>query len=210
MSPLHTAQSQLFDVASALPDGLEYRPDFVDKAEEQALLAIAGSLPVRQARFKEYTARRRVYVYGSRFDHDQHTLTPAAIDHLPAPLVALRAKLAAWAGVSPEDFVHVLISEYQPGTPLGWHRDAPAYELVVGVSLGGAARFRLRPWPPDAASRSRAIAIDLAPRCAYLMRGVARWGWQHSVSPVPALRYSVTMRTARRNGSNVSTNSLTR
>jgi hypothetical protein len=29
------------------------------------------------------------------------------------------------------------------------------------------------------------------------MAQTARWGWQHSVPPVPALRYSVTMRTVR-------------
>jgi hypothetical protein len=29
------------------------------------------------------------------------------------------------------------------------------------------------------------------------MQGPARWGWQHSVAPTPALRYSVTFRTRR-------------
>ena len=37
MSAIQTAQAQLFDVASVLPEGFEYRPDFVDKAQEQAL-----------------------------------------------------------------------------------------------------------------------------------------------------------------------------
>src|SRR5205085_4693774 len=113
-------------------------------------------------------------------------------------LHALRERLAAWAGVDADDFVHVLISEYRPGTPLGWHRDAPAYELIVGVSLAGPARLRLRPWQAGGTSDRAALALDLAPRSAYSMRDEARWGWQHSVPPVPALRYSVTMRTPRR------------
>ena len=30
----------------------------------------------------------------------------------------------------------------------------------------------------------------------YLLRGAARWNWQHSVAPTKALRYSITLRTA--------------
>ena len=36
------------------------------------------------------------------------------------------------------------------------------------------------------------------PRSAYLLTGTARWGWQHSIAPTPALRYSITFRTRRR------------
>ena len=48
-------------------------------------------------------------------------------------------------------------------------------------------------------SRKRAdvLSLELAPRSAYLLRAEARWGWQHSVAPTPALRYSITFRTRR-------------
>jgi alkylated DNA repair dioxygenase AlkB len=42
------------------------------------------------------------------------------------------------------------------------------------------------------------LAVDLAPRSIYSMAGEARWGWQHAISPTPALRYSITFRTRRR------------
>jgi hypothetical protein len=58
------------------------------------------------------------------------------------------------------------------------------------------ARLRFRPWPPAAGGRA-ARAINLEPRSAYAMRGVARWGWQHAVSPSPELRYSISFRTRR-------------
>ena len=195
---IHSAQSALFDRADLLPPGLVVEPAMIDADEERALLAIAAALPLREARYMSFTARRRVYAYGSQFDFDAYRLDPAAIGELPAPLHALRERLAAWAGVRPDDFVHVMVAEYRPGTPLGWHRDAPDYELIVGLSLGSAARLRFRPWPPRDPKKDDIVAIDLAPRSAYLMRDTARWGWQHSVPPVPALRYSVTMRTARR------------
>ena len=88
------------------------------------------------------------------------------------------------------------MAEYQPGAPLGWHRDVAEFEHIVGVSLQGHARLRLRPWPPRPRERT-AHAIDLAPRSAYVMRGAARWGWQHAVSAPKELRYSITFRTRR-------------
>ena len=194
---IHSAQGALFEAADALPDGLAFAAEFIGVDEERALIDLAASLPLHEARYKQYTARRRVYAYGSRFDYDQYKLDPVAIGELPPPLHVLRQRLAAWAGVAPEQFVHVMVAEYRQGTPLGWHRDAPDYELIVGVSLGGPARLRFRPWPPRNPQRDQIVALDLAPRSAYAMRGTARWGWQHSVPPVAGLRYSVTMRTAR-------------
>lgn len=194
---IHSAQGALFGAADALPAGLALAPEFIGAIEERALIDLAVGLPLQEARYKQYTARRRVYAYGSRSDDDEYKLDPVAIAELPLPLHALRERLAAWAGVGPEEFVHVMIAEYQRGTPLGWHRDAPDYEVVCGVSLGSTARLRFRPWPPHHPKKEDIVAIDLAPRSAYSMRGVARWGWQHSVPPVPGLRYSVTMRTAR-------------
>jgi alkylated DNA repair dioxygenase AlkB len=194
---IHTAQGSLFDPTEGLPHGLAYEAAFIDRDEERALIDIIAALPLREARYKEYTARRRVYAFGSRFDFDAYQLKPQPIGVLPAPLQALRERLAAWAGVAPDDFVHVMVAEYTPGTPLGWHRDAPDYELIAGVSLGSAARLRFRPWPPRDPKKDDILTLDLAPRSAYRMAQTARWGWQHSVPAVTALRYSVTMRTVR-------------
>ena len=180
---LQTAQPSLFGLDDVLPEGLRFEPGFVDADEHDELLALAATLPFIAARYQHYTARRRVCL-----------IEP---DRLPPPLQRLRDRLARWVGIAPDDFVHALVSEYLPGTPLGWHRDAPMYELVCGVSLGGPARLRLRPHPAHADPRLGSITLDLAPRSAYSMQGPARWEWQHSVSPVPALRYSVTMRTGR-------------
>lgn len=194
---IHTAQGCLFDPTADLPEGLAYQGAFIDRNEESALIDAIAALPLHAARYKEYTARRRVYAFGSKFDFDAYRLAPQSIGVLPAPLQGLRERLAAWAGVMPEDFVHVMVAEYTPGTPLGWHRDAPDYELIAGVSLGSAARLRFRPWPPRAPKKDDILTLELAPRSAYRLARTARWGWQHSVPPVPALRWSVTMRTVR-------------
>jgi alkylated DNA repair dioxygenase AlkB len=89
---------------------------------------------------------------------------------------------------------HALVAEYQPGTPLGWHRDVPEFEVVGGLSLHGHARMRLRPYPHRLGDRT-ALKLELEPRSAYAMRGAARWKWQHAISPTKELRYSITFRT---------------
>jgi alkylated DNA repair dioxygenase AlkB len=42
--------------------------------------------------------------------------------------------------------------------------------------------------------------IELAPRSAYLIRGIARRDFEHSIPPVTRRRYSVTFRTLKGGG----------
>ena len=179
--------------AQPLPPGWDYRVDFIGADEEQALLAFIATLPLEEARYKGYTARRRVAHFGSAYDFDDDRLLPGP--PIPAELESLRAKAAAWVGEAPEAFANALVAEYRPGVPLGWHRDVPDYETVVGVSLAGTARMRFRRYPPVAPKKQDVVSLELAPRSAYLLRAEARWGWQHSVAPTPSLRYSITFRT---------------
>jgi alkylated DNA repair dioxygenase AlkB len=113
---------------------------------------------------------------------------------LPAFLLPLRRRVAAWRGVPAADYVHALVTEYPPGAPIGWHSDAPHFEEVVGISLAGSARMRFRPYA-DPANRKAAIALDLAPRSAYVMQGDIRRHWQHHIPPLAHRRYSITFRT---------------
>jgi alkylated DNA repair dioxygenase AlkB len=193
-------QAALFDdlppAPGALPPGLRYEPAWLSAAEEAGLIAIVRQLPLQQARYKAYTARRRVHSFGGEFDYDSHELRPAA--PLVDALLPLRKRVACWAGLPAAALVHTLVAEYAPGTPLGWHRDVPDFEDVFGVSLGSAALLRLRPWPPRQPTRADILRLPVEPRSIYALRGEARWGWQHSVAPVDALRWSVTFRTARR------------
>ena len=123
---------------------------------------------------------------------------------IPDFLFPLRDRLAEWAGVEPHDFAMALINEYRPGTPIGWHRDAPQYDIVAGVSLLSPCVMRLRPYvPPSTAAaqktrRKTTHEIELLPRSAYVIRGEARSAFEHSIPEVGALRYSITLRTLRR------------
>jgi len=187
-------QSELFGAAApALPEGFVYRLEILTIEEERALLAEIARLPLEPAKYKEYTARRRVAYFGHDYDFSANRLGDAP--PIPGFLEALRARLARWMGIAPDEFVTALVAEYSPGTPLGWHRDAPDYERVAGVSLGGWARMRLRRYSP---AKDKPLVLELAPRSAYQMQGVARWQWQHSIPATKELRYSITWRTLRR------------
>jgi alkylated DNA repair dioxygenase AlkB len=188
------AQTELF-AQSHVPDipGLRYEPTFLTAAEELALLGVIRSFALKEAQYRQWQAIRRTVSFGGKYDFSANELLPA--EPIPPSLYELRARAAAWCGLDALKFNHALIAEYRPGTQLGWHRDVPNFEAVVGISLAGAARMRFRPYPPRGAARRGAFAFDLAPRSIYTLQGPARWQWQHAVSPTKALRYSITFRT---------------
>lgn len=192
---MNAMQGSLFDagpVEASLP-GLVYQSGFLTAAEERDLLAIVASLPLKAARYKDYLARRRVVSFGGSYDFDTNRLLPAAA--LDARLKPLRARVAAWLGIAPGALVHALVAEYAPGTPLGWHRDVPDFERIVGVSLGGSATLRFRPFPYEPGLQRKVVRLRVASRSIYKMEGEARWGWQHSVDPTTEQRWSITFRT---------------
>jgi alkylated DNA repair dioxygenase AlkB len=192
------SQQALFPTPAgpAFANGYAYEADFLSQAEEAALIREIGALPLAEAEYKQYTAKRRIVSYGGRYDFSANRLDAA--DPIAPFLHPVRERAAQWAGVPVERFTHALVSEYQKGTQLGWHRDVANFELVVGISLASAARMRFRRYPPQ--PRARSIAIELAPRSIYRLQDEARWDWQHSVPPTPALRYSITFRTLRNPG----------
>lgn len=176
-----------------MPAGLLYEPDFISQDEEAALIAEIGKLPLEEARYKSYTARRRTASFGSSYDFDTNQL--GAAPAIPAFLFPLREEIASKIAMPAARLEHALVTEYRPGTPLGWHRDVPEFELIAGVSLAGRCRMRFRPYPPK--PRAKVFSLELEPRSLYVLRDEIRWGWQHSVAPTRELRYSITLRTRR-------------
>jgi alkylated DNA repair dioxygenase AlkB len=191
-------QRHLFDTQAGLPAGFLYAPDFISGAEENALLAEILRQPLREAQYRQYTAKRRIVSYGYSYDFSSRELLPAA--PIPSFLYDVRRRIASLAGVPSEEFADCLIAEYQEGTQLGWHRDVPDFEVVAGISLLGPGRMRMRRYPPPRPAPRSTPTIVLEPRSAYILRDEARWGWQHSISPSKAIRYSITFRTRSARG----------
>jgi hypothetical protein len=187
----------LFDVD--VPSGFQYRRDFITAEDEELLAAEIARLEFSTFEMRGVIARRRVAFFGSSYDAGG-----AAVSPLPAFLMPLREKVAAWGGVAAAAFAMALINEYPPGAPIGWHRDAPQYDCVAGVSLLSSCRMRFRPYarPHAAASttglrRTSTHEITLDRRSAYLMTGESRNAYEHHIPAVSTLRYSITFRTLR-------------
>jgi alkylated DNA repair dioxygenase AlkB len=185
--------------ASNVPDGFHYRDDFLTPDDEASLIEDIGRVEFSTFEMRGVVARRRVAFFGSSYDAGR-TKTPP----LPSFLLPLRAQVAAWAGVEASAFAMALVNEYPAGAPIGWHRDAPQYGIVAGLSLLSSCRMKFRPYTPARAHASaqsgRRIAtheITLQRGSAYLMTGESRQGYEHHIPPVETLRYSITFRTLR-------------
>ena len=182
--------------AADVPPGFEYRDGFLTPAGEAALVESISCLELDSFEMRGVVARRRVKFFGSSYGIEDASVAP-----MPAFLDPLRNAIGDWAGIEPGAFAMALINEYRPGTPIGWHRDAPQYDIVCGVSLLSACRMRFRPYtPPKAKSATRRTTtheIALERRSAYIMRGESRTGYEHHIPAVESLRYSITFRTLR-------------
>jgi hypothetical protein len=179
-----------------VPSGFDYRDEFITGSDERALLDAMADVAFSEFAMRGVVARRRVAFFGQSYDR-------AAVGPLPEFLLPLRTNIAQWAGIDPKAFAMALINEYRPGTPIGWHRDAPQYGIVAGVSLLSACRMRFRPYrspasaAPPARRRSATHEIGLTRRSAYLMTQHSRHAYEHHIPPVAELRYSITFRTLR-------------
>jgi alkylated DNA repair dioxygenase AlkB len=186
-------QPSLFaDAEPVAPDGFRYRADLVDRAEEQALMAAFAGLPFKPFEFHGHLGLRQVVSFGCRYDYGRAAVPEAP--PIPDILLPLRERAAAFAERPADAFEHVLINRYDAGAGIGWHRDRPSFDQVVGVSLGAPCDFRFRRARPDGWDR---ITRRLEPRSAYLLDGPARWEWEHSIATHDQLRYSVTFRVRR-------------
>ncbi len=184
-------QSPLFDFGQSYPNGFSYHPNFISVDEEASLIAAFEKLPLTPAPYKEYTAKRRILSFGWGYDQEQEQLIPG--EPLPDFLRPVAARSAAFAGIPKDRVVEALITEYRPGTGVGWHCDNESFEMVLGVSLGSWCTFDMRPLRSSGETES--FSVTLEPRSIYLMRGSSRWNYQHRVMPTKALRYSITFRT---------------
>jgi len=182
-----------------LPQGFRYEDAFLTADDETALIARIGEVTFAAFEMRGVVARRRVAFFGQAYDATR----PSA--PMPDFLLPLRQRVGRWAGVDGDALAMALINEYPPGAPIGWHRDAPQYDVVIGVSLGSPCRMRLRPYVPPGAPaapgsgirRTATHELVLEPRSIYLISGPARSAFEHSIPAVDALRYSITFRSLR-------------
>lgn len=175
-----------------VPPGFVYRPEFVSEPEERDLVDGIRAINFSDVKMHGVVARRRTAHFGWLYGYETARIAPGPT--IPEFLLPLRERVGKLAGVAPAALAEILVTEYPPGAGIGWHRDAPMFDVVAGVSLLGACRFRFEKGK-NAERETR--AVTLAPRSAYLLTGEARATWRHSIPPMKEPRYSVTFRTLR-------------
>jgi alkylated DNA repair dioxygenase AlkB len=185
-------QPNLFDsggeIIGTVPPGFSYVAGFLDRAEQLALLQHVQELEYTHDTFRGQSLKRGYAQFGYAYVSTGRTLEPAA--PMPDFLTALieRALPHCPDGTT---FNQCIVTRYPSGAGIGWHTDAPRFgEVIVAGSLGAQARLQFR------RNGTEEVVCELMAGSGslYVMRGPARWEYQHQVVAVESVRYSLTFR----------------
>jgi alkylated DNA repair protein (DNA oxidative demethylase) len=169
-----------------------FEREIMTPAEEVAFRTVIEKLAFGPFRMHGVDARRHVVRFGGHYLAGSAEMRPTS--EFPNSLEPLRARAAVVAGVPADALSESVVIEYPPGAGIGWHRDAPPFGIVVGISFGAVCRMRFQRGEGE---ERQTWSIELPPRSIYVLTGSAREEWQHSIPPVKDTRYSVTFRTLK-------------
>ena len=185
----------MFPIEPIFPEGFSYFPGFINELEEEDLCTAIAGIELHQFHFQGYEAKRKVASFGYDYSFEKGSLIKGK--DIPPVFSSLVEKLSAALSIAPENLAELLVTEYPVGSVINWHRDAPPFDLIAGVSLLADCTFRLRPYDKAKQNRQSIISHTVERRSMYVMKGPARTDWQHSIAPVKNLRYSITVRTLK-------------
>jgi alkylated DNA repair dioxygenase AlkB len=185
----------LFAVEPEFPPGFHYYPGFINEDEEKELLTSISQTELHSFHFQGYEAKRKVASFGYDWSFEKRVLSKGK--EIPENFSWVVQKVAAFMDITPDHFAELLVTEYPIGSVINWHRDAPPFDIIAGISLQTDCVFRLRPQEKAKQNRKSVISLEVQRRSLYIMQGTARTQWQHSTSPVKDVRYSITLRSLR-------------
>jgi alkylated DNA repair dioxygenase AlkB len=183
----------LFDISPPTPPGFAYHPDFINPGEENRLLKIIQDLDLQTMKFHEYEAKRKVMSFGRGWSFTEQQLKEG--QPIPGSFEFLVQGVADKLDIDKAQIAQFLITEYPAGSVINWHRDAPPFAIIAGVSLLADCSFKLRPHDKSKQTRKATIVYPVNRRSLYTMQGEAKTEWQHSTAPLDKVRYSLTFRT---------------
>jgi alkylated DNA repair dioxygenase AlkB len=185
-------QADLFESKPLVP-GLSLAPEFLTASEESDLIARLDGSDLTPFRFQQWVGKRLSRSFGWSYDFESGAFTPT--DAMPEWMEPVKTRAARFAGLEPDRLVQALLLYYGPGAGIGWHRDRPVFEHVIGISLGApvALRFRRR-----VDGRFERATAPLEPRSIYSLSGEARHDWEHSIAGMESPRWSITFRSLAR------------
>src|SRR5687768_17622735 len=183
----------LFDIAPSLPNGFTYFPAFISREEEKELCRQIDGIELHTFVFQGFEAKRKAASFGYDWSFDRRKLSKGK--EIPPFFHPLMEKVAKKIGLQKEDFAELLVLKYPIGAVINWHRDAPPFGLIAGISLRTDCTFKLRPYDKIQQGRNSILSLPVEKRSLYVMQGEVRSEWEHSTAPVEDVRYSITLRT---------------
>jgi alkylated DNA repair protein (DNA oxidative demethylase) len=194
-APIKSAawQNDLFE--TPVVPGLRRLEEFMTKDEERTLIASINETELSPFRFQQWTGKRLTHSFGWKYDFQSGDLSQS--EPIPGWLLPFRDRAAAFCGLLPEEIVQALLIRYDAGAGIGWHRDRPIYEHVIGISLGAPASMRFRRKSGD---RWQRVLSPLEPRGIYHLSGEVRTDWEHSIVEMDQTRYAITFRSFSEKG----------
>lgn len=146
--------------------------------------------------FQGFETKRKILNFGFDRSFDKRILTPG--NDIPDFFHPLMEKTAAHLGINYREFKELLLIEYPIGAVMNWHRDAPPFDKIAGISLFSDCSFRFRPYDKIGRTRKSTITLPVRRRSLYLMEQESRSECEHSVTPALTPRYSITLRTLKK------------
>jgi alkylated DNA repair dioxygenase AlkB len=183
----------LFPIEPILPAGFSYHENFLTIEEEQRLCKEILKMNLHTFLFQGFEAKRKVASFGYDWSFEKRILSKGK--DIPSVFDSLINKVAAYLQIDRNQFAELLVTEYPIGSVINWHRDAPPFDIIAGISLASDCIFKLRPHDKSKQGRGSVISLPVRRRSLYIMQGPARSEWQHSITPVREIRYSITLRT---------------
>jgi len=142
------------------PSGLENWAEVIAPAQEAELIVRIDEAGLAPFRFQGWLGKRLTRSFGWSYDFDKGRIERG--EPLPDWLLPLRDWLATVAGLDAAALVQAVLIRYDPGAGIGWHKDRPMFEHVVGLSLGSLAEMRFRRRLRGGAVDQGPIRVDLA------------------------------------------------
>jgi alkylated DNA repair dioxygenase AlkB len=170
------------------PPGLQFVEEAVTLQEEATLIELIEASDLRPFALDPDNPRS-TRTFGWLYDARDDTI--AWGEPLPCEFHFIRDRAAAFTGIDPDDLVECLLIRYDPGAIIQPHLDKPAWDHVIGVSLGAANTMHFR--KPLGGDYLYAQA-PLPRRSMYLLAGEARHAYQHSLPAIDQVRWSMTFR----------------
>jgi alkylated DNA repair dioxygenase AlkB len=186
---------ELFPDTLPMPSGFRYVADFLTKDDEVELLKHIRQISLTPMIFQGFEAKRKTESFGYDYSFNDGSLSKGK--DIPPFFDPLVRRVAGFLKIPIADIAELLLTEYPPGAVINWHRDAPPFKIIIGISLLEDCLFKFRPHDKLQQNRKSIISLPVARRSLYIIDGPARSMWQHSIAPVKNTRYSITLRTLK-------------